>query len=287
MPSDNWARRLTDLSQVPRVFREALPHRAESIPHIIYAPTDRWGWRKAHPKILCVAQDAVTLLELGRNGVGSLTIPLSAVAGVEMGRILLYSWLTITGTGRNGTVAVKVEFNSVVESVFQPLAAMIRTATAGIHAGDREALRHEWRKLDPLAKESYKYANFAKASLLPGERVRVTAFEPGIQRKTWRGTRTVVPANLAVLTDRELILIRDAPRREALENYGGVWHYLALERVAGLAVEQERDGMCSLIAQASGDYCVRCVFSTAHEGRVRRLRASFERQRRAEVEGRR
>lgn len=83
-----WARKLADLSQVPRVFRDCLPPGVEAIPHIIYAPADRWGFRKVHPKLLCAGPDAVTLLELGRNGVETRTIGMAGVTGVEMGRIL-------------------------------------------------------------------------------------------------------------------------------------------------------------------------------------------------------
>jgi hypothetical protein len=79
--------------------------------------------------------------------------------------------------------------------------------------------------------------------------------------------RLVTPAHLALLTDRELILIAEprerlAPRGAA---YGGVWHYVPLHRIRGVSLAPEDEHLV-LTIEVPGGARLRAVFGGANQG---------------------
>lgn len=274
--SDNWARKLDNLGEMPRIFRDFMPKEySGTFPYTVYAPADRWGFRKSHPKLMCILGGRLTFLELGRNGVTERTFSLADIACLEMGRILLHAWIRVGGIIEGRAVFVTMEFNSVVEDLFLPIMKTIRAKGAEIPPAGDEILRLEREKLGFLSGLSYKYANFAKISLMPGERVRVAFFEPDIRQKRLLGIRTVVPAHLVMLTDRELIIIRDDRHRDAHESYGGIWSYIPLGKIEQLNVIGDPGGDPSLLARLTGGECLKSRFSATNREGLQRLLEAF------------
>jgi len=65
----------------------------------------------------------------------------------------------------------------------------------------------------------------------------------------WSYQRTIVMAHVLILTDRELIIIRDdpdSPRSFDMTRYGGVWDYIPLERIERIACRKKDANMLSL-----------------------------------------
>ncbi|MGE5529472.1 MAG: hypothetical protein ACM3X6_10075, partial [Patescibacteria group bacterium] len=182
-PSETWARKIDTPAAAPKAFRGFLPEAAAgAFPYTIYAPADRWGFRKVHPKLVALLESGVLWLELGREGVSRRIVPFTDVAWVEMGRILLHAWLRIALFHGEGVTRLELEFNSVVEGLFRRLAEAIRAAAARIPPAGAEALRQERDRLAFLYGVNHKFANFAKGSLIPGERALAAHFEPVARR---------------------------------------------------------------------------------------------------------
>ena len=279
MPVYHWARKIDDLSQVPKVFRDHFPREyAGTFPHTVFAPADRWGFRKVHPKLLCLFDGGLSFLELGRGGVTRRDFALADLTCVETGRILLHAWIEIGGIIDGRPASVKIEYSSVVDHIFRPVVEAIRAATAGIPPAGEGGLALERGKLDHLIKLSYKMANFAKTSIMPGERVLDTVFEPAFRRRKFPGFTTVAPAFLALLTDRELIFISDGRHREAHVGYGGIWRYMPLCRIGQLSVQGGTDRRFSLVARLAGGGDETGVFSEGNGEALRRLLEAFEAQ---------
>ena len=280
-PMDNWARKVENLADVPKIFRDAAAAEFDGKqPYALFAPAERWGWRKIHPKFLCLSRDAVSCLELDRSGVTKRTFPFGGVICVERGRILLHAWLKVSGSGEGAATAAMVEFNSVVEDLFHPIANTIRTAAAGIPPAGEEALREERRKLDFIVEASYKFANFAKLSLLPGEQVLEAVFAPEIRPRGFLGgLRLSIPAHLAVLTDREFILIEDEHHRGSGAAYGGIWRYVPLGKIEEFRLNGDGDGYLTLSARLAGGSYLDSRFSAASGEELQRLVEAYMRNR--------
>ncbi|MGE5549232.1 MAG: hypothetical protein ACM3ZC_01715 [Bacteroidota bacterium] len=278
--TDTWAKRIDDLAKVPKIFRSFLPAEdAGAMLYAIFAPAGRWGFRKVHPKLLYLHDGCLSFLALDREGVTERRFPIAEITCVEVGRILLHAWLKISGIIEGRTAAVQMEFNSVVEDLFRPVVEMIRIVAAGIPSAGDETLPLERRKFDALSAGSYKYANFAKLSILPGEQVLDSVFEPGLRQKRLLGLRAAVPAHLAILTDRELITIGDDCPRGVRECYGGIWSYIPLRKVEELSVAGEAGGVLSLSVRLQGGESLTSVFSETNRSGLRRLQETFAAQR--------
>jgi hypothetical protein len=111
--------------------------------------------------------------------------------------------------------------------------------------------------------------NFARRSLLPGERCLEFVFQPEITipRLDILGRqllkRVVCTAHLLILTDRELTLISDDPTGPQIlddRHYGGIWTYIPLQRIAAATVKPEVSGRLRLILQMVGGTVIETLF---------------------------
>jgi len=273
---DYWARVIPELSGIPAIFRKLFSETcqvSEDFPYTVFAPADWWGGRRVNPKLLWIYGDRLFFLEAKWRELIRLCIPLAEATGVEMGRLLLHSWIKIEGIADGAPKEIMLEYNTVVSPVIQPIAEAIRTAAAGIAAGaSLDSLHSEHEKFIYLGKINYKYMNFAKASLLPGEKVLCHVYEPDIYgKKSFFGT-TCCPVHLVILTDRELIVIRDGHGRKRKEDmrYGGIWSYTPLGKIGGLALTHKNEELLLTACLTSGS-CLSTMFDAAQADRLRQL----------------
>jgi hypothetical protein len=110
--------------------------------------------------------------------------------------------------------------------------------------------------------------NFARESLVSGEKVLYSIWEPKI-RQSWLRRfrlpvmRTLHTAHLLILTDQEVILIREDER--VTENkgirYGGVWQFIPVRQIATAEiVDPDRDTI-QLVLSLSSASRIRIPFS--------------------------
>ena len=105
--------------------------------------------------------------------------------------------------------------------------------------------------------------NYARNSLLPGERVEQYSLQPEMETdraKLFGMTvlkRTVCLTHILIQTDRELILIRDDETSQRWKDevrYGGIWNYVPLSQLQDLIIEDTSDGLVNLtIILPAGD----------------------------------
>jgi hypothetical protein len=94
---------------------------------------------------------------------------------------------------------------------------------------------------------------------------------PIIRLGRWTYRRTIIMAHVLILTDRELIIIRDDPDSpESFDEtrYGGVWDYIPLNKIERRAARQGR----------------RCAVGVAGLAARDRVETLFAADRRVEVE---
>jgi hypothetical protein len=250
----SWASVIESYTAVPQPFKNECQPLLESLhpfPHTIFAPVIPGFQRKASQHLICAVETAIYVWERIGSQITTTIYPLETVNMVEVGHILLYSWFAIRGVTSEGEpVSSTIPFNTVTTRYFEQFVNRIRPAVKGINAVEWEK---EKDKFNYLKDASYKFMNYARKSLLPGEGIIQTVWQPKISQPilTLFGRslyRTLSLAHLAVLTDQEVIFVGDDPRLiEARgEQHGAIWQYVRLRRIASVSVSEEAHGLLTL-----------------------------------------
>lgn len=251
MPSTTsyWARPIQSFEEIPNAFKEFLPQ-SELFPYIIYSPPDSWGEKKTNAKLTCMYQDKVVVLEVIRNEVNTTCYWFKDIDYIEQGTMLLYSWIGIHGFVDGALSNSIVEYNSVVTPYFHPIVRAIRQVQPISETiGDNRDLS----KLDYLNVLNYKFFNYSHDSILPGEEIIGTVYQPAVYEKSmFFFTRVVTLSHLTILTNKELIIIKEeevieVKRRSDVKN-GGVWVYIPLHKIFNITIDSnERKNLLTLV----------------------------------------
>jgi len=170
-----------------------------------------------------------------------------------------------------------VRFNAVTDFLFAPIVASIRSGAEALKPGPR-------RKPDPFdawGRQNFKFMNYARRSLLGNEEVHQAILQPEIRVKIVSAFgrsvhRTISPTHAVLLTDRELITIREGPAPGGRERYGGVWDYMPLQRIERLSIAEAGHGAVGLSIQLLGGMHLDLPFEVSARNRLEALQAKFD-----------
>lgn len=254
MPSTtaSWARPVKSFEEIPHSFKEYISQ-SEPLPYSIYSPSDHWGKKQTNAKLTCMYQDRIVILEVLENKVNEICYLFKDINYIEQGTILLYSWVSIHGFA-DGKLSVSIlEYNSVVAVYFHPLVTAIRQSHfISNKIGDNQKLS----KLDYLNRLNYKFFNYSHDAILPREEVMGTVYQPAIYEKfILLFTRVVNLGHLTILTDQELIIIKEElteEKRKSNANNGGVWVYIPLHKIVSITINNKRKNVINLVIGVQG-----------------------------------
>jgi hypothetical protein len=216
-------------------------------------------------------------LEKRGNTFEAQSYPLDGIHYVQVRNILLDSRITISGTTRQGVyVTSSLKFNSVTDYLFTPILNKMRRAPLDLQATPSS----EAAKFDPWIGLSFKFMNFARHSLLAGEKVIYAILQPEIRTpvltilgKTYY--RTLSPTHASILTDRELILIREDDKLNSAGKYGGIWEYVPLNKISTLSLSEEDGELLVLSIQLPNKTQLECLFQACARRQVDQLLDRF------------
>jgi hypothetical protein len=271
----SWAKALTSYDEVPDAYRDflkTLPGGA--LPYMILTPSYEGFMSPTSERLLCSFGDRVFIAEKQRDRVASICYPFEDINYVEMGAVLLKAWIKISGIAGHGALTSStLKFNSVTDYLFDPLLQGIRPAPLG--AADAN-LRAEQAKFECLKKLNFKFMNYARRSILPGEKVLQFILQPAIRVPIFKVfdlpfTRTITPAHITILTDKELIIIQDEPTTlwDRAVEYGGIWKYIPLHRIASISLAQREDNLFVLSIHLSANDRIEVLFAASNEHELR------------------
>jgi hypothetical protein len=280
----SWARVIESSEAVPAVYRSAHRRVAETnalFPYTVFAPAMANFRHKPTEKLLCEADDTLYIWERLGDQVSLTAYPLKDIFTLETGIILLFSWFTISGVTQAGLASTTtVEFNTATSRYFAPFLNKMRPAPGP----DARARQVERQKFDYLAAGNFKLMNFAGESLVSGEKVLQTLLQPQIYKPGLTlgehvfYQTTLSLAHLAILTDKEFILIQDDERSAETRGvrYGGKWQYVALRHISAVSVREQADGLLTLsLTLAPGGRQLEVVFAASQRPAVARLQAEM------------
>jgi hypothetical protein len=251
----SFSRRLESIDAIPEAYKEffyQIQAAGHEFPYTILTPPNNGYIYRSAEKLVCEFESEIHILEKRGNSIVDQCFPITDISCMEVRAVLLDSSIKITGvTGKGEPATSTVQFNSVTDYLFTPIMKKIRKADASSNVN---ALRAEMEKFDKWQKSNFKFMNYARNSLLGGERVIHSILQPEIRTdgiKVFGITyyKTISPAHAGILTDRELIMISEEVRHAGDDRYGGMWEYIPLNKISGLFVHDVSDNMLSLLIQ--------------------------------------
>jgi hypothetical protein len=272
----SWARTVQSLEELPPAYHSFFAD--GPLPYAVLTPTFAGFMRRETERLVYCLDDRLIILEKTPGEPKCTAFSLDDLNYVEVGGVLLRAWIKFQGraNAEQALTTVTLRFNAVTDRLFAPFVDRIRGTAASPIDFPRDV---ELSKLDDDAVGlSFKFRNYARHSLLPGDRVVAAIGQPEMRRPVirighWTYQRTMIVAHMLLLTDRELIIIRDdpeSPRSFDETRYGGVWDYIPLRKIERIAWQiTEADVLTVTLDLPWGD----------------RVDMLFAAARRAEVEG--
>ena len=272
----SWAEQVTGFDQVPAAFKDSfktLVGDSRTWPYTLLMPTyEGFMWRE-NPRLVCSLDDRIHVMESAMNKITCTSYPIQDICYVEQGAILLYAWVKISGLAGDGIPSsCTLKFNAVTDYLLAPIVERVRSATGGLADADRSV---EQAKFDYLARSNFKFMSYARDSILPGEKVVQIVLQPEMRNKVfsvlgWSWSRLISTAHLSILTDRELILIRDVEQSQLSRDvrYGGARGYVPLSKITSVSLTKKDHDVLALSICLSGGDPIACLFSASNEREI-------------------
>lgn len=257
----SWARIIECYEDVPEIYKnscKALLLGRSTFPYVVLAPAISDYKQKTTEKLLCEMDGIFHVWEHTGRQIVSTAFPLKTIYSLEVGSVLLFSWLTVSGLTSDGAAgSATISFNTATQRFLAPFIKQMRPTPEVVNEADWQT---ELAKFDHLSSSDFKFMNYARESLVRGGHVICSIMQPRIRKHIFslfgqRFYRTKVLSHLALLTDKEVIFIRDDERTAEIkgrgERYGGVWQYVPLRSVTTAEIAEAENGLLTLSIKLS------------------------------------
>jgi hypothetical protein len=279
---ETWAVWIKSFDEVPEAYRSFFaPFLAQghNFPYTLLTPAYERYRRKTTEKLICEIGGDIYILEKSGDGFEVRCYCIDTLDYIEFSRMLLDASLTLYGLDGPGRPASRMlEFNSVTDFLFTPL---IWTMRGAAHEREEKAYSPVDEQFERWGPERLKFINFARHSLLPDEEVVRAILQPEIHHslftllwKTWY--RTLSPAHMGILTDRELILFREKIWPGTQDRYGGIWDYIPLNKILAVSLNRKAGNLLELSFQLSHQRHLEILFQSTLESEVEQFLQPFQ-----------
>ena len=278
----SWAKLIESYDYVPTIYKDFFKHsfvEKRQFPYTILTPSYQEFIHKTTEKLVCDFGHEIYVLEKIGDTFKRKCYPLEEISCVEIRTVLLDSYIKIIGVTRNGIPdSSKIRMNSVTTRLFTPIIERIRQGTTDFKG---PAQSSELAKFDHWIELSLKFTNYAKNSILFGEKVIHSIFQPEIRKRLFKIMdktfyRTLSRAVAIILTDRELIIIQDAERIFYEDNsYGGIWNYIPLNKIGTLSLGKGNRDLLVLSIHLLDSVQLEYMFQASAKGELNQLLHQF------------
>lgn len=278
----SWAKPIRSYADVPDIYKEffdSFHMEAGAFPYSVLTPTYERFIHKTTEKLICDLGYDIYVLEKNGNTLEKRCYPVNGISYVEIRTALLASSFKICGmTDKGVNTSSTLKFNSVTDYLFAPILKKIRLAPVDSEHVDQNA---ELAKFDSLMDVNFKFMNLAKHSLLEEEKVIHFIIQSEIQERllTFLGKtyyRTISPTHISIMTDRELIVIREDEARQKDDRYGGIWDYIPKGKITSLSMSEKSGDLLGLTVQLSEDTGFELLFQTSTKEELNVFLEGFE-----------
>ena len=271
----SWVVWLHSIDEVPEIYWDFFASLSlepdEEFPYTVLMPSYEGSLIRSRPKLVCLVEPDIYVVELRRRMLEVTRFPCADVNYIEAGTILLKSWVKISGVTQDGLSTSSFRCNTVTQNFLDPFVDRVRAVTPPFASTDFES---EQAKFSYLLDVHFKFMNYARRSILPGEQVIASLVQQEIRSKVL-GTfyRNITPAHISILTDRELILIAEDKERFTRYGvpYGGIWYYIPLQRITAVSLARRDEHTLTFSIQMPQDDRLNLVFGAANRTEVEEL----------------
>ncbi len=255
----SWAKLIGSYAAVPDVYKdffEPFQEAGQDFPYSVLTPSYEGFLNPTTERLICDFVHDIYVLERKGGSYETCCYPLERINYIGVRTVLLDAYIKICGITREGKArSSTVRFNAVTDTLFEPLLAGMRQADGEY----QDAARSELEKFDSWSQVNYKFMMCARRSLLGGEKVLRACLQSQIRlpRFTLLGKtfyRTLSPTHAIILTDREIVSIREDSW------YGVIWEYLPLHNIVTLALSERANDLLALCIQLPGDIQLEYLF---------------------------
>lgn len=286
----SWVRTVESYAAIPDVYKDsckAILEDCHPFPYVVLTPknSDNRQQEKITEKLLCEINGVFHVWERIGDKIVSTSYPLKTINSLEVGNILLFSWLSISGLTSDGIISsTTITFNTATSRFLAPFIEQLRPAPVDVDEADWKL---ELAKFDYLSSSNFKFMNYAREGLVRGEKVICSILQPRIRKHIFtifgqKFYRNRFLSHLALLTDKEVILIGDDEKGPEIKGkggrYGGVWQYIPIRNITAIVLTESGDGLVTLsIKLASGDLRLDKVFEVSKKPVLEDFKKEFER----------
>ena len=237
---ETWSEIVTSKEQLPAVFRDCLSDE-KPLPYCVYVPEYLLGGQNDGPKLVCLHEDCLTILEQTSPGQTSRTrYRFESIERIVHGKILLFSWIEIHGLFEGNKKKTKLIYNSVSEDALRPIFREPRYFATNLRIRETDGPLPD-ADFTFLRADNLKFYRGAPKAVLAGDTVRRVLFQPQLQaRILGLIPYMVLPNQIVILTDKEIITIRDGgwskSEGRAQDSYGVVCSFIPLGMVRDVAI---------------------------------------------------
>ncbi len=281
----SWTKVIESYEEVPAIYRsffESYIADGRQFPYTLLTPSFAKAQGRTTEKMIFDSVDAIHILERMDSQVVAKSYPYRSVYSVEIGSVLLSSWLTISGLTSTGEADIStIDYNT---SSARHFAAFINKLRPIYQAVDQSQLIAERNKFNYLSTLNFKFMNYGRSSLVSGDIVLQILLQPEIREPLWAPLgdmfqRTISLAHLVILTNHELILIQDVRetgRKLVRSNYGGVWQYIPLRAIKSVTWAEAENDRLTLSIVISPDKRIERLVAISSKAEVEQLCACFK-----------
>jgi hypothetical protein len=264
-----WSQAIGTFEALPEIYqpfiRQLQYETGGELPYMVLTPATEKTIRKTPEQIVCSTRNNLYVIENIDRKLSFTAFPIHQIHFLEVGAILLFSWLTIHGMTTDGVNQSKtIEFNSVSFPHFLPFINQVRGAPPRLN---QPALDQEKRKFYFLAPTAYKFMNYGCKSLMGNEKVLKIIWEPEIREKFFPRLRIPFShlksnACLSILTDKELILVQEFDLNNSYRGtrYGGIWRYIPHRCLNSVRLSESNQGKFNLTISLAGETEIQVLF---------------------------
>lgn len=265
-----WPSKVESFEDVPSTFKdyiEPLIKEQPSFPYTVFTPASRWGRSKNNAMLTSVIDNTIYFFEKAKKNVITKFYHFNDINYVEIGTILLCSWFRVAGKSNGIPTCSRVDFNTVGDRWFKYLIDLIRLSVNRME-GQSDTSK-ELDKFNYLSSLNYKFMSYARDSIKKGEKVINILLQPTVFVKLFKifnkvFYKTASNAHLNILTEKELIIIKDADNR--FWKYGGISTFIPLEKINDIVFDSEEKGkLLYLTIKLKENDCIRSIFEVSNK----------------------
>jgi len=268
-----------EIPDIYESFFHPLLAQGRDFPYTVLIPSYEGFIHRQTEKLISDFGCEIYILEKKGNTFEMLCYLVEEINYVEFRTALLASSLQICGRTSAGVLASStLAFNSITNYLLHPILTAMRHGTPGKNTTDASS---ESQPFNHLSQVNYKFMNYARQSLLAGESLIHSMLQPEIGERMFKVLgkewfRLVSAAHMVILTDRELILIREGILRRKENKYGGTWDYIPLSKVRSLSINEKAGNLLELVVQLPEGIRFELPFAASARDEIKQVLDKFK-----------